>query len=443
MRQQYQTGLMLTRLIVVLTLVTTGLIFAAESHGADEATLTLNETIDEALTANIGMRISSEEIQAALFRKKSSRAEFFPSLSTSYIYQRNDEADDMTIPVPGMANDTITITTTPEDYYSLSATITQPIFTGMAILNQYKINELGVDQAKFQLAVARQDIVSQAKSLYFDLLKATKLSAVAEQSVTLLDAYRDVAENFHKVGMSPLNDLLKAEVELANARQDLVRAQNAQALAESNLNLLLRRPIHTPIAPKDISDFSAFEKDLDTCLDTAEKNRLEMQIADLDIEVRKKELALTQRDFYPAVNLQGTYSRSGDQWDVNGVNGEDADSWTIQANATWTFWEWGKTRFSSEEQKRRVSQSRLQKIQIQDQITLEVKEAFLNVKEAEKNIVTVEKAVAQAQESYRISEERYNEQMATSTDVLDAQTLLTRTRNNYFNALVFAPLPCQ
>ena len=41
----------------------------------------------------------------------------------------------------------------------------------------------------------------------------------------------------------------------------------------------------------------------------------------------------------------------------------------------------------------------------------------------------------QAKENYRINEERYKEQVATSTDVLDAQTRLTRAQSNYFNTL--------
>lgn len=392
---------------------------------------TLERTIEEALTANIGMRISAEETQAALYRKKSQGAAFFPSFSANYLFRLNDEAEKITFPLPGSPG----ITMTPEQVYNFSITITQPLFTGMAILNQYKMAELGLSQARIQEAIARQDIISNAKLLYFNLLKAGKLSAVAEQSVTLLEAHRNVADNFYKVGMSPLNDLLKAEVELANARQDMVVAQNSKIIAKSNLNLLLRRPVDAALKPEDISHYSVFEKDLEACLEAAEKNRLEMRVADLDVELRRKELALTQKDYYPTVSLQGTYARQGDNWTVNGSENSDPDSWSMQGTATWTFWEWGKTHFGSEEKKRRISQSQLKKVQIQDQITFEIKQAYLKAKESEKNIITVEKAVAQAQESHRISEERYNEQMATSTDVLDAQTLLTQTRTKYYNAL--------
>ena len=66
---------------------------------------------------------------------------------------------------------------------------------------------------------------------------------------------------------------------------------------------------------------------------------------------------------------------------------------------------------------------------------LEVKQAYLKVVESQKNIHTVEKAIEQAKENLRITEERYKEQVSTTTDVLVAQTLLTETMTNYYNSL--------
>jgi len=64
-----------------------------------------------------------------------------------------------------------------------------------------------------------------------------------------------------------------------------------------------------------------------------------------------------------------------------------------------------------------------------------VKQAYLDLVEAEKNIPVAQSAVVQAEENFRLYKEQYAEQMATSTDVLDAQTLLTEARKNYYNAL--------
>ena len=83
----------------------------------------------------------------------------------------------------------------------------------------------------------------------------------------------------------------------------------------------------------------------------------------------------------------------------------------------------------------RLTQSKTNKQQVLLNIKLEVEQAYLKTKESEQNILTIEKAVEQAKENLRITEERYKEQVSTSTDVLIAQTLLTQTMTNYYNAL--------
>lgn len=75
------------------------------------------------------------------------------------------------------------------------------------------------------------------------------------------------------------------------------------------------------------------------------------------------------------------------------------------------------------------------RLQLKDQIALEVKEAFLALKVAEKNIFVAKKAVEQGEESFRMAQERYKEQVGTITDVLDSQTLLTQAQTDYYNAL--------
>ncbi|OQC54772.1 MAG: Outer membrane efflux protein [Deltaproteobacteria bacterium ADurb.Bin022] len=70
-----------------------------------------------------------------------------------------------------------------------------------------------------------------------------------------------------------------------------------------------------------------------------------------------------------------------------------------------------------------------------DQIALEIKNAYLLLQEAQNQISVSETLIKQAEENFRISEERYKERVATSTEVLDAQTLLTRAKSEYASAL--------
>jgi outer membrane protein TolC len=159
-------------------------------------------------------------------------------------------------------------------------------------------------------------------------------------------------------------------------------------------------------------------------------------VAELDIEVAEKQVKLTEKDYFPSVNLTGAYARTGDDWNAHGGEGiSDSAGWNVQATASWDFWQWGRTGYGRKEKLARLSQSRYRKAEVLDSINLEVKQAYLRTKEAEQNIVTIEKAVEQAKENLRITEEQYKEQVATQTDVLIAQTLLTQTMTNYFNAL--------
>ena len=386
---------------------------------------TLKQTIESAVKANLGLKSSKEETAAALAVKKARRTQFFPTFSASYGYNRFDAS-----------TATSGITAVPKEEYSFVTSFSQPIFAGFSLLRQYDIAKLGLDRAQVREQLKRQDIILDAKNAYFQLLQKQKLHDIAQKTVVQIMAQKEVADNFYQVGMTPLNDLLQAQVELANAKQELIVAKNNLDNAESNFNTLLRRPINTPVVLKDILDFSPFEETLEYCLAEAEKNRFEIKITDMEVEIAQKELDLTKKDYYPSIDLKGNYFNYGTQWDVDGGEGiYDPSGWNIQAVAKWNFWEWGRTSYGVKEKNSRFNQAKLQKQEILDNIHLEVKTAYLRTQEAERAIKTVEKAIEQAKENFRINQERYKEQISTQTDVLIAQTLLSRTMTNYYNAL--------
>lgn len=403
----------------------------APARGNDTAApydMDLQRTVALAMEANISARISSERTRAADAVAKSRRTEFLPTFSTQYGYTRYDE--------PVFALDPTLGVIQPEERYQWVTSVTQPLFTGFALTNQYQLARLGLDAARLNEALVRREIVFEANRVYFLLLKAQKLKTVAEEAVSMLKAQTNVAVNYHEVGMTPLNDLLKTKVELANARQDLVAAHNNLELARADFNLLLRRPMGTPVTPADILDYAPLSRSLAQCLETAEKDRVEVAVADLEIRIREKEVGLAKKDYFPTVQVQGNYYKLGTDWQVDGGEGiSDSSLWDIQAQARWDFWQWGKTGHGVAEKKSKLAEARLNRTELLDNIQREVKQAWLKADESEKNIVTVQSAIEQARESFRISEELFKEQMATSTDVLDARTQLSETMTRYYNAL--------
>ncbi|MCJ7774705.1 MAG: TolC family protein, partial [Desulfobacterales bacterium] len=373
---------------------------------------------------------------------------FLPTLTATYRYTHHNEEMtsqpftipdiDITIPptitIPGMTIPGYVLR--PEDEYAFVFTATQPIFTGFGLINGYRLADMGLDSARINEKLTRLEIIYKATEGFFLLLKAQKILDVVQETVSQVSAHRNVAANFYEVGMIPLNDLLKAEVELANAKQELVSTENNLELARSNYNLILHRPVNSPVEIVDIFSYTPFENDLDYCLAVANRNRLEVKIATLQVKMAKTEMRIAQKDYFPTVMLRYNYYQLGTEWDVQGGEGiQDTYSWDVVAEAQWNFWEWGRSYFHVKEKESRLKQAQLQLETLEDQILLEVKQSYLKTREAEKNIVTIKKAIHQARENYRITTERYKEQLSTSTDVIDAQTLLSRTMTNYYNAL--------
>jgi outer membrane protein TolC len=423
--------------IIVLTLFTVAffphLVFAEEP-------LTLEASIDMALKNSIVINIAKEGTKSATARKREAITGFLPKFNTSYSYQRLNEAPFMKfvgVPPPLntiIPNGTELIAGT-QNNYNWAIEAKQPIFAGGGILANYQANSIGEDAAHLEETAKYQDVVQEVKVAYFNILRAQRIQDAARQSVEMLSAHRDVAENYFNVGMIPKNDLLHAEVELANGKQALVRAKNAVELAKSSFNTVLKRKIFTPVEVVDILAYHPLNQSFEECLNVAQKTRPELKISSLKAAQAGKLVRIAQSDYFPTLSLVGNYSRFGDNPSVSGSDYQDTESWYVMAVASWNFWEWGKTKFRVDASKAKENQALEASKELNDQITLEIKNAYLILQETESQIVVWQKVIEQAEENFRISEERYKERVATSTEVLDAQTLLTKAKSEYANAL--------
>jgi len=404
--------------------------------------LTLEESIKIALQKSLSIYSAKEEIKAKEFEELSTKADFLPKLSTSYTYTRldNDTINDAkytTYPYNPLTGSYSARSVSPLDTntYQFNITVTQPLFTGWRLTILREIASLGVDTAKIQKETTIQDLVLNVKEAYFGILKAEKLENVAKQAVEQLKANLRVSQAFYDEGITAKNDLLQTEVQMAQARQNLIRATNGVEIAKSLFNKLLRRELNQGVKIKDILDYYPIRLLLDQCMEKAGQNRPEIKEVSLNAMFAEKAIGLSKSSYYPSVTLIGNYQRETDDILLDSSPGEDPDNWTIRLKGEWTFWEWRKKRHDVAAARAKLAKANYILREIKDNIQLEVKEAYLSLREAEKNIQVAKKAVVQAEENFRMNEERYKQQVATSTDVLDALTLLTQARTNYFNAL--------
>ena len=149
----------------------------------------------------------------------------------------------------------------------------QPLFAGGGIMANYQASLIGENAARLEETAKNQDVVLEVKIAYFNILLAQKIQEAEQQSVEMLSAHRDIAENYFNVGMIPKNDLLHAEVELANGKQSLIVSQNGVEMAKFNLNKVLRRNIFTPLEVVDILTHHKLNKSFEECLDIAKQGQ--------------------------------------------------------------------------------------------------------------------------------------------------------------------------
>lgn len=395
----------------------------------DDAVYTLDESIQYALEHNWSVKEKEEKIVESTYVEKEAKSDFLPTFSTTYSYTRLNDVNDITIPGIG------SIETGDQDNYQWKASVTQPLFTGFALMSAHELAKLGIDQSSVALELERLDLALSVKEAYYGVLEADRAVDVAKSAVEALTSHRETAKHFYEVGMTPVNDLLKAEVELANAQHNLIKAQNGARLSRASFNVLLSGPIDAPVVLADILTFTPQASDFETELAKALKTRPEMKAIDIAGVQADQRINLSKSKYYPEAAFVYNYIKQGDTPDVSGSRFQDSDSWQAMVQLSWTFWDWDKTKHSvsrNESAKRQLVQARAR---LEDAIRFELKKALLDMAEAEEEIPTAEKAVKQAEENLRVSEERYKVQTTTSTEVLDAQTLLSQARMNYYNAL--------
>ena len=400
-------------------------------HAGEEGVklYTLEQSIKDAFENNSSVKAKEEKVSESEYAKEEAKAGFLPTFSTSYSYTRLKEVTSVELEGRGM------LEFGDKNNYQWQTTVTQPIFTGYAITSAYELAKLGIDQSKIALELEKLDLALKVKEAYYNILKTDKAVDVANSAVESLKSHLEVAKNFYEVGMIPVNDLLKVEVEVANAQHNLIQAQNASRISRVYFNILLSNPVDSPVEVEDILAYTREAPDFTASMEKALRKRPEIRSLDIsDIQI-DQQINLTKSKYYPEAAFTYNYIKAGDTPAVSGTSFQKANTWQATVGLSWTFWDWNKTRNSvnqGESMKRQLSQTRKT---LEDGIKLELQSAILGLKEAEEKIPTAQKAVDQAEENLRVSEERYKAQVTTSTEVLDAQTLLSQARMNYYNAL--------
>ncbi|AFZ12550.1 outer membrane efflux protein [Crinalium epipsammum PCC 9333] len=292
------------------------------------------------------------------------------------------------------------------------------------------------EQVRFnQLDVQRQSeqVSLDVSNAYYDLQQADEQVNIAEASVR--DTQRSLrdAQLLERAGLGTQFDVLRAQVELANANQELVRARNQQSLARRQLvQILSLSPTVEVTAADPIAVAGSWNLSLEQSIVLALKNRaeLEQQLARRNISQQQERIALA--DIRPQVNLFANYNIL----DVLTDNVGFADGYNLGARVTWNFLDGGAARARAQQERINQAIAETSFADVSNQVRLQVEQGFFNLNSSRENIQTASVALEQATKSLELARLRFNAGVGTQTDVITAQTELTRARGNRLRAII-------
>jgi len=418
----------------ILSFITTGLFLALFAWSATAASsppvLTLKACIEMGLKQNLSLRAARYAIDHAMSLEKAAHADFFPKLRVQGTYRWVDHP--VTIDIPQITIHTpfgplvspeTTVTRAARNSGILTTSLIQPLFTGGALTERYTLSKLQERGEKEIYENTRQALIESIKNAYFNLLKTQKIYLLMVHFVKQLTDHLHIAKAFLDENIIPVNDYLQTQVTLSNAKLNVIKARNSNRIAQSALNLLLNRNINQPVRASIDYHLRPLAHPLTYYQQLALMSRPDLKAAETSVREGKSLVRLARSRYYPQLAMSVNYRDLSDESLEN-------DSASVLVTANWSIFEWNKRKWEVHAQKARLEQAILMESQLKQQILHEVKAAFLNVKEAYKRIQTIQDAVKQAKENLRINKVRYEQQVATSTDVIDAQTLLLRTEVN-------------
>ena len=404
---------------ILVTAIVLGLM-SAQTAFAAAVEINLDKAIEMALKTNPTVKISEADSSVAKAQKDEAKASRWLSIDYTHKTARGGYYD----PDPSSSQ------YAPRNSHTNGFTASIPLYTGGKLsgtieqaVQNYKSSEYGVDESY-------QAVKLSATNGYYAVLQAIDTVKLSKDSVERLSAHLQNVQAQYDVGVVAKVDVLRSQVELADAEQTLIKAQNAYDLAVADLNNIIGLPHGTDLKVTESLQYNKYDNPMENCINFALANRPELFQAEAGIEAAKAAVKVAKSGYMPQVAASASNDWSSTSWP-----GDDNQNWGVGVSVSMNVFDSGVTAAKVNASEASLYKAEETYRQTKDSVQLDVRNNYLSLREAEKRIATSKVAVDSAEEDYRISQLRYQAGVGTNIDVMDAQVALTQAKNNYVQAL--------
>jgi len=411
-----------------------GMLFGSVAEARAEL-LTEDDAVREALRRNPQVLAAEASLGARAAAVCQATSGYLPEAGATFTRLKNDaevtldpSAFGAPAGIPGTpeAASGAAIVIQPEYSSSFTLDVTQPLFTGGALYQARRIAGAQARAARHDLEATRARVALDAREAYYGIVSVLGLARIARESVDQLRENKRVVDRMFEVGMVPRSDALRIDAGVAEAEQELQRAEDAIGIARAALNAVLNRGIATPVEVSEEIPQPEFGLSLEECRARALAQRPDLHSIEANVESAERGVKATAASLLPTVGLLYRYS-----WNSTpGAFAAGEDSWFVAGTVSYNL-PAGLGNVAAVQESRRSARAVREGAQAARQGALvEVETFYAQHQAARKGLTLAERRFAAAEQAYREMSARYSAGDATQLDLLDAQTRLTEAKVN-------------
>lgn len=392
--------------------------------------ISLQDAINRGLKTNLGLLLSSQDVQAARGEHWKKLSALLPNVTTTS-YVDGSQVDlaefGFSFKFPGV---TIPTLVGPFGYYDARAYVTQSVLDLNAINKKRAANQ-DLKAAQYTAKDAR-DLVVLAVGYNYLLAIAdiSRIESVTAQVNTAQALYNQAADQV-QAGTSPAIDGLRAQVELKTRQQELIQAKNNLAIQKLTLARVIGLAPGQEFELTDKSPYDPFTgMKLEAALQQAYNSRSDFQAASATVHSYEYSSKAAKSEYLPSINFSGDYGLAGTT-DTLGTHGV----FDVRGTLTIPIFQGGKVHGDVIEANAQLEQARQKMENLRAQIDADVRTAFFNLESSAEQVEVAKSNIDLAQQTLDQSRDRFVAGVADTVEVVQAQEQVANANDSYISAL--------
>jgi len=371
----------------------------------------INEAVKFSIENNYSLKQQQYILDESELNLDSSYSGYKPKLDLKYNYNTRNET------ISGQLKKDSTV----------SAVVSYNLFNGF--MDKYNIDSKKnlFKSSKYTYEASKQDLILEVKKSYIDYLLKQKNSQTFEEALKSFEKQYTDSSNFFNQGLIAKNELLEVEVQMLQATQDLQNAKTSEKISKHKLENVLGVKITEEVESIILDENIKFDKN-------NIENRSELKALELVSLSYRNMAKSTQGGYYPKIDASFSVNKYGEDATPNNRIDYPNSQNIGTVNLHWNLYNGNQDNVNAMINRKKAKQSKMQLKDLTQKIELQYENAKEQLEVSKLNLKTANKALETSKLNYEIVLDKVQEGLSSNKDLIDANFLLTQSKQNYFTA---------